>query len=185
MKSALTKLVDSKPSFAPGTVFAFTVTGEPIPQGSSNSFIDPRTGHKVFKQDKRLAAWRKAVREAAKRFMLGRAPVSKQRGVLLGIEFRLDRTKTTKTGAKRAGSDLDWPVLSVDQDKLVRAVRDSLTGVVYVDDSQVIGSSICDDDGLCIAALPNFKRWTRPGERPGVTIRIALVASAQRALLET
>lgn len=84
--------------FTPGRVLAFEVLGEPIPQGSNRAFVDPRTGKRVFKpDDKRLRPWRKAVRRAAEKFMDGRTPIAKQRAVLLGIEFRLDRAKTTRS----------------------------------------------------------------------------------------
>lgn len=186
MSTALTRIVNGVPELAPGRVLAFDVAGEPIMQGSMRSFVDPRTLKVVTKpDDKRLKPWRKRVRAAAQVFMNGRAPVPRDKALLLGCEFRLDREAVTKTGAKRAGAGLDWPSLGSDQDKLTRAIRDALTGVVYVDDSQIIGAAITDSSGLVVLALPDFKRWTRPGERPGVTIRLTLAATAQRVLLET
>jgi Holliday junction resolvase RusA-like endonuclease len=183
--STLTRIINGVPELAPGRVLTFDVAGEPIMQGSMRSFVDPRTLKVVTKpDDKRLKPWRKKVRAAAQVFMNGRAPVPRDKALLLGCEFRLDREAVTKTGAKRAGAGLDWPSLGSDQDKLTRAIRDALTGVVYVDDSQCLGSSICDDGGKVVCAVPDFKRWTKPGEKPGVTIRVCLASTAQKALLE-
>jgi Holliday junction resolvase RusA-like endonuclease len=184
IRAALTRQVAGRPpEFLPGTVYAFDVEGDPVPEGSLVSFQDPRSGKIITKpQLPGLAPWRKLVASAAAMFMAGRAPIAKPKAVLIGCVFRIDREGKTKAGSSRPGRAHEWPVVNLDQDKLVRAVRDALKGVVYEDDGQVVGACIEGPTGKVTVGLPDFKRWTRPGERPGVTVRIALVASAQRAL---
>lgn len=180
----LTRIADGVPSFVPGRVFAFDVIGDPVPQGSKKAIISHGRPLVIDDNKPGLLAWRRLVRVRATTFMAGRAPVGKHKALLLGLVFRLDREATTSKGAQRAGASLEFPVIGNDEDKLTRAVRDALTGVLYVDDGQILGSSMSGDDGRVVVALPDFKRWTRLGERPGVTIRVALAATAQRALIE-
>lgn len=169
------------PLLEPGQVFAFEAFGKPIEQGSMTAFVDPRTGKTVVKHTDGLPEWRRTVAAAAFAAMRGRAPVAAHKPLLLGCEFRFDRPAAGKPGSAMA---LEWPTLGHDEDKLVRAVRDALTGVVYHDDGQVIGAALADTNGRLVG-LPSFKRWNRAGERPGVVVRILPVAQAQRALLET
>lgn len=169
------------PLFEPGQVFAFDVVGKPIEQGSMTGFQDPRTGKVIMRHTEGLPEWRRTVAQACARAMRGRAPVGKHKPLLLGCEFRFDRPAAGKPGSAMA---LEWPTLGHDEDKLIRAVRDALTGVVYHDDGQVIGAALADANGRLVA-LPSFKRWTRAGECPGVLVRILPVAQAQRALIET
>ena len=191
IRAALTRIETGQPpKFLPATVYAFNVDDDPIPEGSVVAFWAKHMNRCIVKaDDPRLDAWRKHVRAAAQRFMSGRAPIGAYKPVLLGCEFRLAREVLNKHGQPAAGNSInagsEWPVFKNDEDKLIRAVRDGLTGTLYTDDGQVVGASITDPTGKVVVALPAFKRFARPGESPGVTIRVALVASAQRALLET
>jgi Holliday junction resolvase RusA-like endonuclease len=189
IRAALTRQVQGKPpEFLPATVYAFNVDGEPVPEGSMVAFWSQNANRCIVKaDDPRLDAWRKQVNAAARTFMAGRSPIGAYKPVLLGCEFRLSREVLNKHGKPAAGNSInagsEWPVFKRDEDKLVRAVRDGLTGVLVEDDGQIVGSSITDPVGKVVVALPAFKRFARPGERPGVIVRVALVASAQRALL--
>lgn len=171
------------PLLEPGQVFVFEALGKPIEQGSMTGFQDPRTGRVVMRHTDGLPEWRRTVAQACARAMRGRAPVGKHKPLLLGCEFRFDRPVAGKPGSNMA---LAWPTLGHDEDKLTRAVRDALTGVLYVDDGQVVGSSL-NEPGTArvIAALPQLKRWTAPGECPGVVVRVLPVAVAQRVAFET
>lgn len=163
------------PLFDERGVFAFDVYGHPVAQGSMVPLWSKHLNRCIAKPDSPdMDRWRKHVAATASIAMAGRAPVGKHKPLLLGCVFRIDRERTTKSGAHRAGAGNDWPVVGQDFDKLVRAINDALTGVVFHDDGQVVGM------------LPwSYKRWTVPGERPGVSIRLCPVAGVQRELLQT
>jgi len=106
----------------------FDVLGRPAPQGSKKSIGNNR----FIESSKFLPAWRSAVREAAEHAVTiaGWAQVSGP--VELEVMFYLDRPSSVST-AKRP-----HPTVPPDLDKLLRAVGDSCSGVIYDDDSQVI-----------------------------------------------
>ena len=106
----------------------FDVLGRPAPQGSKKSIGNNR----FIESSKFLPAWRHAVRDAAEHAVTvtGWARVSGP--VELEVMFYLDRPSSVST-VKRP-----YPTVPPDLDKLIRGVGDSLTGVVYDDDSQVI-----------------------------------------------
>lgn len=144
------------------------VQGDPQPQGSMVSFYDPRTKRIVTKSDNpRLKSWRQLVALKARLAVRNTAPVGKGRAVKLSIEFRIERPASVSVRER------ELPCVKPDLDKLTRAVCDALTGVVYEDDGQVCGYF-----------EPYCKRYCKPGEVPGVTIRVALCESAQKTLVE-
>lgn len=106
----------------------FDVIGRPAPQGSKKSIGNNR----FIESSKFLPAWRGAVRAAAETAAtLGDwQPVSGP--VELEIMFYLDRPSSISPGKR------PQPTVPPDLDKLIRGVGDSLTGVIYDDDSQVI-----------------------------------------------
>lgn len=99
----------------------FFVPGEPVPQGSMSVF----NGRIVHGNSRAVKAWRATVRDMG--IYAGLLPV----GGPIAIEcvFSLRRGKTVKR---------EHPITRPDLDKLVRCVLDALTGVAYLDDSQVI-----------------------------------------------
>lgn len=99
----------------------FFVRGRPIPQGSLK-FIKGRPIH-VRATD--LALWRADIARNAQE--TGYRPVSSP--IRIHITFILKPPKTVSR---------QFPTVTPDLDKLVRAVLDGLTGVAYEDDSQVI-----------------------------------------------
>ena len=107
---------------------AFDVLGRPAPQGSKKSIGNNR----FIESSKFLPAWRSAVREAAEHAVTiaGWAQVSGP--VELEVMFYLERP------ASISATKRPYPTVPPDLDKLIRAVGDALTGVVYDDDSQVI-----------------------------------------------
>lgn len=105
------------------TVVAFDVAARPAVQG--NHRVSP-AGHIFEQRSAALRDWREAVRWCAMAEMRRRPPVDGP--VMVHLEFRLP-------APKRAVRDL--PTTRPDLDKLTRAVLDALTGVVFVDDSQV------------------------------------------------
>jgi Holliday junction resolvase RusA-like endonuclease len=104
----------------------FLVTGEPRPQGSMTAVYNRRL--KVARvrhvAAPALSAWRVEVANAARH-----AGAEKWTGPIgLRISFAIKPPIDRRHGYPK----------SPDLDKLVRAVMDALTGVCYVDDSQVV-----------------------------------------------
>jgi crossover junction endodeoxyribonuclease RusA len=107
---------------------AFDVVGRPAPQGSKKSIGNNR----FVETSKFLPAWRRAVKDAAE-FAVSSIGWERIDGPCeLEVMFYLDRPSTVSR-TKRPE-----PIIPPDLDKLIRGVGDSLTGVVYDDDSQVI-----------------------------------------------
>ena len=112
--------------------YTFTVVGQPITQGSKTPFRS-KNGHMIVKEDrdKVLRPWRSLLNEEAKTAMAGRP--YHEGPVRLELDFWIPRPigapKTRRTWPIKKGSD---------SDKLARAVMDSLSKVVYRDDSQVV-----------------------------------------------
>jgi crossover junction endodeoxyribonuclease RusA len=104
---------------------AFDVLGRPAPQGSKKSIGNNR----FIESSKFLPAWRFAVRDAAEHAVTVSGWVRVAGPVELEVMFYLDRPSSVKR---------PHPTVPPDLDKLIRGVGDSLTGVVYDDDSQVI-----------------------------------------------
>lgn len=107
-------------------VTEFVVDGVAVPQGSKSATV--RGGVAVmFDDNKALRAWRKTVTAAAAEAYGDRAPV--EGPLQVELEFRLARGKTVRR---------PMPSVRPDVDKLTRACFDSLTGVVFKDDAQVV-----------------------------------------------
>lgn len=106
-------------------MLSIRVYGEPAPQGSKKSIGNNR----FVEASKKLAPWRKAVKEAAEGYMVNDfdAPV------IVDISFYLPKPKTVKR---------DYPTVKPDGDKLLRSTFDGLTSAgVWRDDAMVIGGS--------------------------------------------
>lgn len=99
----------------------FRAVGAPVPQGSMKVI----NGHVLHSQGSALAVWRSAVAWAAKQ---AGAKISDQ-PISITMVFIMPRGKTVKRVL---------PTVAPDLDKLVRGVLDALTGVAYIDDSQVV-----------------------------------------------
>ena len=102
-------------------MITFRADGVPVPQGSMKVI----NGHVIHSQGSALAVWRSTVGLSAR--LAGSKPVSSP--VAIEIDFYLPRPKTVKR---------IYPTVPPDLDKLIRAVLDALTGIVYLDDSQVV-----------------------------------------------
>lgn len=108
---------------------AFTVFGIPQTQGSMRAMKSNTTGRVVTLHAKSnaLKAWRHAVGFEAKKAMEGRFAATGP--VALTVDFYLPRPKRARRAA---------PYVKPDLDKLVRAIGDGLSQVVYIDDGQII-----------------------------------------------
>jgi crossover junction endodeoxyribonuclease RusA len=146
------------------------VPGVPKPQGSKRAYVIPGTGRaKITEDNPKLHDWRADAKLFARYAMLAGPHdngtdlpdmVVPPLGVTIRILFIMPRplstpkTRPTPLATKKP-----------DADKLVRGVLDALTGIVYADDSQVIGMNV----GKRIAEL---------GEQPGALIDVSKVEIA-------
>ena len=135
----------------------FSVAGIARPQGSLRAFQDGR--RTVVKADNaQLASWRRdvswAAQTAARSILAGVAlgPVQ------LALTFHLQRPASV-------GRSIRPHIVKPDLDKLVRAVGDAMTGIVYRDDAQVT---------VTIAA----KRYVDVGIEPHVDIEATVTDEA-------
>ncbi len=111
----------------------FAVFGTPIPQGSMSAFVPKGWSRAIITSaNPKLKQWRAAVNVTAQSAMRLQCQDRAERGTPLNVVlyFYFRRPKSVKPGAAKTSKP--------DIDKLARAIFDSLTGVVYEDDSQVI-----------------------------------------------
>jgi len=140
---------------------AFTVWGEAQPQGSAKAFVPKGWSRPIITSDNAdLKSWRQLVAEAANR-ALGNRPTSELflEGVRLTIAFYLPRPKSLP---KRQTAHTKKP----DIDKLVRAICDALSQLVFRDDSQV-----CE--------LVTAKHYAAEGQPPHVEVRVEATAAIE------
>jgi len=108
----------------------FTVRGRPISKGSMRSFAHKTTGKVVTIHDnKRSRQWQKQIAQVA----AFHSAEPWEGPVELHLIFSFKRPKSAP--------GREYPTVRPDLDKLARAVLDALTGVIYKDDSQVVGIS--------------------------------------------
>jgi len=148
----------------------FFVEGTPRPQGSKRGFV--RGGRVVLVENSKYhKEWRKAVSEAAKEAMnprSGEYSIPRLEGPLtMTLQFFFTRPKahfrTGKYSDELKDSSPDDHTQTPDLDKLIRSVDDSLTGIVFEDDSQVI-------------SLTSSKQWRDcRGQKPGVLVYVSEV----------
>jgi Holliday junction resolvase RusA-like endonuclease len=118
-------------------VIAFTVHGLPKPQGSK---VVRRHGTRQWAQEasKALPEWRQAVRREAGDAMEG---PEVDEPVLLDVRFYMPRPRghfgTGRNAGRLKGSAPLLPTTTPDLDKLIRAVCDAMTGIVWRSDSDV------------------------------------------------
>lgn len=106
----------------PSNFVTLFVAGKPITQGSMKAFGK----NIVHVKSKELNAWRDAIGWSAKRYF----PKPLEGAVHLELIFILPKPKSVTRSEPHVKPDLD---------KLCRAVFDSLAGISYADDSQVVG----------------------------------------------
>jgi Holliday junction resolvase RusA-like endonuclease len=125
------------------SVLTFTVYGIPAPQGSMRAFIPKGWKRAVLTSaNKRTKPWRQEVAGAALAAM-ERAKfeqAGKSVAFQLCVSFRFQKPKSAKKSVTQK-------VTKPDLDKLLRSVLDALTGIVWVDDSQVVIISARKDFG--------------------------------------
>lgn len=142
---------------------SFFVPGTPVPKGSAKAFVNKYTGRAQVMQDNRdkQKPWASDIAYHASQEYKG-APFTGP--VKIGLHFVMPRLKghfgTGKNSETLKPGAPIWHISKPDLDKLIRCVKDALTGVIWKDDSQVckIGETT--------------KQY---GERPGVFISVCAI----------
>lgn len=125
----------------------FDVLGVPAPKGSGRAImIAGRAQHVASGSDvnkRRLKAWDTAIREAAALAVGDRAaPPFLGTPLRVTMIFRMMRptghyhAEGPRRGQLKAGAPR-WPIVKPDGSKLLRATEDTLTGIVWDDDSRI------------------------------------------------
>ena len=116
-------------------MISFMVKGIPIPQGSMSAFVLKTCnacggGRRaiITSANAKLKKWRSTVRSEAVKAMGFDHPAGKNVAIRIEAVFFLPRAKSNKS--------ID-AVKKQDVSKLLRAIEDSMSGVVYEDDAQV------------------------------------------------
>ena len=130
----------------------FMVLGHAAPQGSKTNmrqtFRSGKTINNTVEDNPNVTPWRKEVRDAAWRAFQDGYQQTEPRALLDGpllvtVTFIFVRPASHYGTGRNAGvlkeSAPDYPIgaKSGDVDKLLRAIHDAMTGVVYRDDCQV------------------------------------------------
>ena len=127
-----------------GDFVEFTVSGEPIPQGSKKGFVVGRRAVLVDDNKIKLKPWRGMISKAAD---LG---VTFDCAVAVSATFYMTRPKTVKR---------KYPTVPPDLDKLMRALGDGMK------DGGLLG-----DDSLIVDE--NIKKRYADGRAPGVVVTV-------------
>lgn len=153
------------------SLLSFFVVGKPQTAGSKTAIPNPKTGRPIVMESgdrKAKKTWRGDIRDAAY------AALSAERGDLAGpfidaleVHFVFVRPRPAShfgTG-RNAGvlkeSAASHPVSRPDVLKLARAAEDALTGVLWLDDAQIVREHLA-------------KRWAMTGEQEGMYVFVEL-----------
>lgn len=155
-------------------VLEFCAYGEPIPQGSKSILPagSKRGGRPILvegsnrrtktKPANRLRDWRSVVGISAKVARVNAGLEVLDEALLLGCMFVMPRPKShrTPTGKLKKGAPL-FPTAKPDLSKLIRAVEDAMQGVIYRDDSLIVGyvapCKIFDDEHPAGVSIEVFR----------------------------
>jgi Holliday junction resolvase RusA-like endonuclease len=149
----------------PVETMAFVVLGEPSPEGSTKAFYIKKLNRTVttHQNQKSLEAWRNRVATEAQRVLEGREWTADScSAYIVDVEFVLSRPPSVPEHKRK------HPIVKPDIDKLVRAVNDALTGILFVDDCQVVSMAISKDysDDRRPGAYIVVSRYPNQTERP-------------------
>lgn len=112
---------------------SFTVFGEPVPQGSARAFVPKGwTRAIITAANSKTKPWRQQFAGTARVAMLesGFDPIM-EGPVFVRLEFYFDKPKSVR-------KSLEHKCTRPDADKLVRLAGDSMTGIVFKDDCQIV-----------------------------------------------
>lgn len=111
----------------------YQIEGTPRPQGSKRHV----GGGIMVESSKHVKNWRAFAKLKATIAMQGHERIDKPNAVRLVIAFGFDRPQKHSTSKGLRANAPIYHTSAPDTDKLLRALLDSMTGVVFEDDSQV------------------------------------------------
>lgn len=172
--SALDQLAQPQPAEKPWPwAVRFTCYGKPEPAGSKQSYVPLDKAGNPFRRpgggivvqtvdaNRHAKEWKRLVSVAAKSAYHG-PPLDGP--LLVALLFVLERPQGHLGTGRNAGivkaSAPEFHVVKPDVLKLARAVEDAMTGIVYVDDSQIVQESLTKEYGeqqrveVCVSPLP-------------------------------
>lgn len=120
----------------------FTVFGKPEPQGSTRAFLPKGSTRPIITSDNpKLKSWRQELSKAAIAACVDCEgwPLESRIPVQVALQFFFKPPQKTNGKEKTTRPDVD---------KLMRAVLDGMTGIVYHDDSQVAHAQISKIFGI-------------------------------------
>ena len=125
----------------------FFVHGKPAPAGSKTGYYNPKSERVIMAPaSKNTAPWMQLVKWAAIQEGFSKGRMLLDGPVHLTITFIFNRPKKHYRTGKYSGllkpSAPTRKTTMPDLTKLVRAAEDALTGLVWRDDSQVVGQSV-------------------------------------------
>jgi len=136
-------------------VISITIPGRPVPQPRHQISTIGGFARAYIPKDHPIHSFKESVKLVAKLAMANNRIADGP--IRISCEFVIDRPKShTK---KRRSIHRESHNQKPDLDNLVKALTDPMTGIVWVDDSQISG-------------IVASKRWTNEGEEPGTTIEI-------------
>jgi len=130
----------------PEVVVDFFVAGTPIPQGSKRAWYS-ETQKRVFMTEDagtRHSSWRHELSTYARAEVGSNEPLAGPMSVALTfLQHRpLGHYGTGKNAKELKASAPLYPTKAPDLDKLTRAVFDAMTSIVWVDDAQVVATTL-------------------------------------------
>jgi crossover junction endodeoxyribonuclease RusA len=123
----------------PRSMIRFTVAGRPVPQGSMTARVT-NYGTPYLKANNReaLGLWRHAINDECRNALAGQVPFAGPVEVTLVFYIPRPKGDYTGKGALKKGAPLRPTARNGDLDKYIRAALDAMTGVAFLDDSQVV-----------------------------------------------
>ena len=141
----------------PSSSFTFTVLGKPAPQGSKR-----HVGRGVMvESSKRCKPWRQDVRHTALDLRPDDWYANMDAAIALSVVFVFARPKShfRANGQLKPSAPAHCTGRIGDVSKLVRAVEDAMTGIIYNDDAQII-------------SLIAHRRFANDREQPSAIITV-------------
>jgi Holliday junction resolvase RusA-like endonuclease len=144
---------------------SFAVLGEPTPEGSTRAYYIKALDRTVttHQNKKGLQAWRNRVATEAQRALEDREwKCDCASAYKVDVEFVLSRPPSVPEHRRI------HPTVKPDIDKLVRAINDALTGILFIDDCQVISMAMSKEycDERRAGAYVTVFRYPNQSEKP-------------------
>lgn len=126
----------------------FFVPGKPVPAGSKRGFVNPKTGGVIItdQSGKPLKNWVNQLKDhalrASKPKMMMNGPLSVWVIFILARPKGHFKTKKGVVSEEIKESAPPFPITRPDTTKIWRAVEDAFTGILWLDDAQIVDQHI-------------------------------------------